>query len=249
MNPITHHKLFPLPWFIALAAAVVAVILFVGLKPKDFSTANQATLSPSGLRFEKIGIAFTDPLPSQIRQSLSEQGEFSMELILKPENFLSDGFNFILLFYDGKDRTQLVVAQWRSAFIVMNGDDYSHRRKTKRIFVNADPKAPLPRMMTITTGPSGTRIYLDGDLAAVKKDLILTLPRKDRLRLFLGNSAAGKHPWEGNMYNLSIFGSCLSEEAVARHVQTWTRTGRLDSADAPVIAYGFHGEGERRCRI
>ncbi len=57
----------------------------------------------------------------------------------------------------------------------MNGDDYNHKRKIKRITADAASPPNEKRFVTITTGPEGSRIYFDGRLSRTKKDLALKI--------------------------------------------------------------------------
>ena len=75
----------------------------------------------------------------------------------------------------------------------MNGDDYDHKKKTKRISVNTVSKLPTTRFVTITTGKEGTQVYVDGQLVRTKKDLTLRIPSGAKARLIIDNSVYGRH--------------------------------------------------------
>ena len=48
------------------------------------------------------------------------------EMAAKPLN-QEECFNFIFAIHNGSDRNQLLLGQWRSWIIAINGDDYDHR--------------------------------------------------------------------------------------------------------------------------
>jgi VanZ family protein len=138
-----------------------------------------------------------------------------------------------------------MIGQWRSTLIVMNGDDYEHRRKTNRITVTSSAESPRTQFVTLTTGSEGTRIYIDGRLAAAKRNMRLELPKGKNVRLVAGNSAYGTHPWEGELYGVAIFGKALSDSDVAIHYAGWSENMDFTFADplSPVILYNLDKNG------
>jgi VanZ family protein len=221
--------------------AILLGILFVGLNPKDYNFSNDVRwiTDQSGIRFRKYGIAYTKPFEEIIQDALSGPNGFSIDIALKPLDYRDKGFNFILALHNGKDRSQLLLGQWRSWLILMNGDDYNHKKKTKRISFNAASLSPAPRFLTITTGSDGTHLYVDGQLFRTKKDLTLKIPDGANSRLILGNSVYGRHPWQGDVYGLAFYGNVLSPQDAIRHHTLWskTRSFKFSERDNPVLAY------------
>jgi len=118
-----------------LLFVILLGILFFGLRPKGFHSSNNVNwiADKPGIRFGSYGMAYTDLCNRKTERDVCKFDSFSIEIAIKPEPFNQEGFNFILVFHDGSDRNQLLVGQYRSSLIIMNGDDYSNRRKTKRI--------------------------------------------------------------------------------------------------------------------
>jgi len=76
----------------------------------------------------------SENLLSEIEEGISELNGFSIIIAFKPESFREEGFNFILSIHNGKNCDQLLVGQWRSYIIIMNGDDYpTHFRPGSQI--------------------------------------------------------------------------------------------------------------------
>ena len=138
MNILPNLKQIPLKWLVCLSVALLLIILIAGLRPKWFRFANDVNwiADRSGIRFGRTGIAYTNPLNDLIKENISNTDGFSMEIALKPASYRGRRFRFILALHDGKDSDQLVMGQWRSWFIVMNGDDYAYKRKIGRISVS-----------------------------------------------------------------------------------------------------------------
>ena len=219
-------------------------MLFFGLRPKGFHSSNNVSwiTDKPGIRFGSYGMAYTDLSNRKIERDVSEYDSFSIEIAIKPEPFNQEGFNLILVFHDGSDRNQLLVGQYRSSLIIMNGDDYSNRRKTKRIVVNKVFKSPKEIFLAITTGPEGTKAYIDGLLMKEKKDLILKIPQgRDSSRLILGNSVYGNNFWKGDIFGLAFYVYELTSEQVELHSNAWSKDRRFSYANQykPFLLYLF----------
>jgi hypothetical protein len=186
---LTHQKKNSLKWLTGLSVVVLFVILFFGLRPKDFYFSNSVSRieDQAGIRFGKYGIAYTDPIEELRKANGFGENGFSIEIALMPLNY-EGGFNFIFVLHNGNDRNQLLLGQWRSWIIAMNGDDYDHKRRVKRISVNSASRSPAIQFITLTTGTEGTKVYIDGQIIRAKKDLTLRIPYGDNARLILGNS-------------------------------------------------------------
>jgi len=219
-----------------LTFVVLAIILFFGLRPLTWPNINHAEWSPGsgGLMFHAPGFAYVDDLHTLHGKGSSP--EFSICLGVSSTKQLP-GFRPILMLHDGSDETQLTIAQWETSIIVMNGDDYSYRRKLPRISSGDILIDGKPRYIGITTGIEGTHLFDNGTPIAEKKGLSLRIPNHaEKLRLILGNSIYGNHSWEGTLHNLAIYGKQLSPEEMAI---TCKQDGRTAEEDHPLLLFTF----------
>lgn len=244
-----YQKKNTLKWLTGLSVVVLVLILFFGLRPKDFDFSNSVKRieGQSGIRFGKYGIAYSDPIKEMREDNGIGENGFSIEIALKPLNY-QEGFNFIFVFHNGVDRNQLLLGQWRSWIIVMNGDDYNHKRRVKRIAVKAVSPDPAIQFITITTGRYGTNVYLDGELVKSKNDLTLQIPYGDKARLTLGNSLYGRHSWRGDIYGFALYNHILTEQDTALHFKRWSQDRSFSFAKfgKPSVLYCFdEKEGTR----
>lgn len=229
---------------------MLLVILMIGLKPGDISPQNHASWLPdrTGLHFETYGIAYADSISDLVASHITPGKAFSIELAYRAKEYQADGFHFILLLHGGQDEKQLLVGQWRSSLIVMNGDDYAHRKRTERITATPPDDDQDMQFVTVTSGSDGTSIFFNGKMAARKTGFQLEVPESKITRLLIGNSVYGNHSWEGDIYGMALFGRTLSEEEVATHYDEWLKGENFSflKKDTPTILYTLDGDGENQ---
>ncbi len=245
-------KQIPLKWFIGVSAVFLFIILILGLRSKDFSFSDRVswTTDQPGIRFSKYGIAYTDPFIDWAETNLPQSNGFSIEIALMPASDHDERFNFILALYNEKNSTQLVMGQWRSWIILMNGDDYAHKRRTKRITIDTAPLPPTAQLITVTTGPKGTKIYVGGQLIRSKKNFTLKIPTGAKSRLLLGNSVYNRHSWRGAVHGLAFYRYPLTAQDATRHFNGWSKTRKFSFAkpDKPSLLYFFDESGGAKVR-
>jgi len=239
---LAHQNKNSLKWLSGLSVVVFLVTLYFGLRPKDFDFSNNVGWihDHTGIRFDKYGIAYTDPIQElRDKNGFGENG-FSLEIALRPSNN-DEGFNFIILLYNGDDRSQLLLGQWRSWIIAMNGDDYDHKRRTKRIAVDSASRSSAIQFITLATGKDGTKVYIDGRLIRTEKDPALSIPQGEKARLIVGNSAYGRNPWRGDICGLAFYRHVLTGQDAALHFNKWSQDRDFSFAKnvKPFLLYYF----------
>lgn len=228
---------------LSAAVAVFLVTLFFGLNPKGYDFSNHVSWLSGrpGIHFDKYGIAYTQLDKNLLAGKTLSQDGFSIQMVIQPESFKHNEFSHILSLHDGRDPDQLLIGQWRSYIIVMNGDDYAHRRKTKRIYAQL-ASAPLePVFFSITTGINGSSIYINGQAVQSDIGLTLSIPDGNRPELIIGNSVYGTNSWQGEVFGLAIHNHELSPGAIASSFQTWSEEQQFSSTgeERPVLLYLF----------
>ncbi len=243
MDFIKHHTRISLRWWVGLSVAVLTGILIFGLNPKDYKFSNEINwiIDRPGIRFGKYGIAYTNSFFEPRGENAAKPNSFSVELALRPASYREKGTSFILVLHNGSDRSQLLIWQYHSWIIIMNGDDYDHKRRTKRIAVNIGSQVSIPRFLAVTTGDEGTDVYLDGRFVGRKKDLTLKIPNGGKTRLLIGNSVYGRQSWQGDIYGLCFYGYALTARDINRHFNRWIQDKNFSFAekDKPIALYFF----------
>ncbi len=158
---------------------------------------------------------------------------FTIEMAVTPSKDRLRGYNPLLVMHSGHDHTQMTIWQYSQSLIVMNGDDYDNRKRRARLVARDVFSTQTPRFVTVVSGPRGTRLHVDGDVVAVKRDMHLVLPHGGpKLRLVLGNSVYANHGWRGDIHGMAISGIALDEEAVKRRHEIWLADRSFDFIQA-----------------
>jgi len=233
----------PIP--ICLLGCTLLAVLIFGLDPKEYDFLNHVSriADGPGIRFEKFGIAHTQLDARLIEQFESKDG-FSLALVFQSKQLDNNGSGHILTLHPGNDRDQLVVWQWFSHIIVMNDNDYAHRRKTGRVSASMDSYPGQDIYLLLTTGTGGTTLYFNGQAVSSTQSLSLNFPAARQTNLVLGNSIYGDGPWHGTISGLALFDRELQPESVASLYSAWKDKGAFAEAakEAPSALYLFNEE-------
>ncbi len=245
-----------------LTITMVLIALFFGLRPHAWFVDNDARWLPNhdGLQFMGNGIAYVRDLRPDMTESHPDA--FTIELVATPGTVQIRGFSPLLVLSDGSDDRQLAVWQYLGSLIVMNGDDYDYRQRRPRVVARDVFSAGQVRMVTITSCDRGTRLYMDGVLAAAKESWRLTIPRNSQpLHLVLGNSLYAKHGWYGRLHGLALFTEAIGAEEIEHRYDQWAGSNDFSrihgSMPQPVYSFGkLSGQtigdetgGERRLEL
>ena len=238
-------------FFLLLVVTIFVLIgmLYFGICLKGVRPDNNVRWEDSGvgLAFERFAQAYTDDFFSASGDR-SSRAQLAIELAMRPEFPNYSGFRFIVLVHDGEDKVQLVIGQWRSSLVIMNGDDFSNRHRLPKIYFELNKDDHNPHLISIVSNKTGTRLYFDGVLKKRNAEMVLRYPqRAAQARLVVGNSLSGNHPWTGTMLGLAFYDRDLGRETVQRHYRTWRLKPDFGAflLDGPRLLYAFdEGKGD-----
>ena len=159
-----------------LTVLVILGMLYFGIRRRGPQPDNHVRWSDSGegLTFERFAQAYTERFFSIAH----EEAGLTIEMAVQPELSKYSSFRFLLLVHDGRDDHQLVIGQWRSSLMVMNGDDYSNNRRRPKIYFQLDGHDNQPHLLTIVSNPAGTRLFFDGLLKKIDGIFVPALEQK-----------------------------------------------------------------------
>ena len=163
----------------------------------------------------------------------------SLELLVRPVDTF---FVYAIMgFYESRSARQLLVRQWTDGLLVRHQIPTSGGRVETPKFevLHAFSRGKL-RLVTITSSPSGTIVYLDGVRAKTFPDFVVSLEELSG-EIVLGTSAVDYDPWPGEIRGLAIYSKELTSAEAFHHYQSWIegeKTGPPDLNGA-IARYAF----------
>jgi len=246
---ISLEKVLPFPLLLVTSVLVLLVMIYFGFRLKGFKLDNhvQWIEDGPGIIFNPSSIAYTEGFFPSVGSD-SRNG-ISLEFAIAPKSINTYSFKNLILIHAGTDKNQLIVGQWRSSLVVMNGDDYSNKRKTPKLYFKLEEKIDEPQLITIVSNSKGTSVYINGQLRRTKKSLILRFPSVEKQgRLVIGNSLQLNHPWDGKLFGLTVYDYALSDVMIKRHQNAWHMGADFKAfgSDSPQALFAFdHGNGNK----
>lgn len=229
----------------ALLVAAVMAVLIATLWPFDPFARNGVTWlqGARGLQFENAGVvvsnAYLKPGKTQAAES------YSLELLLRPANRQS---GTILAFYNEARPTQLLIGQDGERLSVTH-DAAVRSERTRTTEFHADHVLRPGRLalVTISSGPSGTVVYLDGETAASLPGFRLSRTELSG-QIVLGTSPSIYEPWAGELRGLAIYAKELTIRDVLGHEREWMNPGAPLDKDGAIAHYAFAEAAGREIR-
>jgi hypothetical protein len=238
---------------ISLLILVSIVTLLFGLWPLNFCSENCVRWlgGQDGIQFYKQGLStrratggviYSDS-PVDVRTGSHTFEPSTIEIYVESHGAKSGGLAHIASFHDGYPHSPLVIGQWKTELVIRSRDNQNDARDTYReIDLNDGLNTNEKKLITISSGPEQTEIYVNGDLA--RSYDIRSLIGVDHFcgYLNLGNSSIGHNAWIGNLYGLALYDTLLTSEQIREHYEFWAERSadKLATIEPePMILYTF----------
>jgi glycopeptide antibiotics resistance protein len=201
-------------------------------------------------KYFPVGVAYSEDSYRIPSNPENDSASVTVELLFKPGKIPRFNFGSIVAFKDEEKATSFVISQWKKSLIVRKHDAgvTTHRHYDEIDLLNALTRDSTI-LLTITSGSAGTKLYVNGEFKKQRKELHLVGQGRSIVgKLILGNSAAGREPWAGKIYGLSIYESELSALTIAQHYQSWLSpdTSEINAQNSMIALYTFEeGQGTR----
>ena len=228
----------------ALSLLVAMGILVCTLWPFEPFPPNQVRWLPGsdGIRFDWAGVVLSSEPLRQRGDSVPATSSASLEVWLKPSNTYA--VSTVLDFYEAGNPFRFQLRQYLDGLIVSR-DLRTLDGKRKRAKIDLDHGLQRDRLIlvTLTSAPAGTSLYLDGEL---KDDYPNFRFASGDLsgQIVLGTSPVDSQPWTGEIHGLAIYEDALTPQVVQKHYQEWIATGiPISQDDLPASGraiYTFH---------
>lgn len=208
----------------ALCIAVLCVIFSLGLWPFH-SPHNQVTWlrKLNGVELGKYGTVLS---AGELSRSKDDKGH-SIEIWVQPNRRMGAT---ILSLYRPEDRVQFLLNQSLTDLELQVETPSASRRHfyaSEALASSLHEKKPV--FVTVTSGPAGTTVYLDGVLT-MKAPRFLIPEEAFAGRLIIGDSPEQPNSFRGQIRGLAVYAAELSAAQVFHHYEMWTENG------APEIA-------------
>ena len=221
--------------FAVITICILLGMFVAGLWPFDPYPPNEVSwlTSRNGLRFGDYGTIGTSS-PFQLSGSQGE-GSCSFEVWLQPA--VDYGTQTLLAFSTPENPLRLELQQYLDSLLILR-NMADHQRPPGNAAMEIDHvfRREKSVLITVTTGPHATAVYIDG--RRVKSSPRFKLTKNDLAgQLVIGTSPVGNDSWRGNLLGLALYDRELSETQVAQNYLQWMQGGRPASvATRDIIA-------------
>lgn len=234
-----------------LCILIVAGFLVTGLWPFNFRPRNRIEWlsNENGIHIEPLSVSRSLGVLDlgKPKTHSASSGAVTLELLIEAEREPTGNTAALLSLYGGDLPENLLIAQWKSAFLLRSVVwDPQGRRRYRETGINPVLQNGRRRFIAVTSGPEGILFYVDGNRAGVHPKTRLR-PEALRGQLILGDWARGNSRWNGKLFGLAAFARALPAVEIRRHRQLW-RQGRakeLGSEDGITALYLFDEKSGR----
>lgn len=220
-----------------LCGVVIVGILICTLWPFDPFPTNAVGWLP-GARGIKFGAAGVVASEEPLRVDGEATDSCTLEVLIRPAAIQS--VYTILGFYTPNNPRQFLMRQWTDGLLVSHAAiGVQNKVKSKKFDVDHAFQPGKLALVTITSGPDGTDVYLDGQPAEVVPKFRIS--RSDLSgQIVMGTSPIDYQPWPGEIRGLAVYSKELSPADALRHYGEWRDAGAqgLDF-DGLVARYAF----------
>lgn len=215
-----------------LCALAALALIWATLWPFNPFPANGVSwLSTANGVLFRGGVIFSDgPLKDQAAAAQAARDSCTIEIYLRPLTRDDAGNFFTLSSRDDPDAVFL--RQWHESLLI-------YRRRAirglgpKHIHFDVDDVLRADRLVlvTISSGPRGVTVYIDGKLVP-SAAAPFRIHRNDLYRqIVLGNSPSNFQVWNGEIHGLAIYDDEVSPAEAATHFAAWSGAS-LSGSDA-----------------
>ncbi len=194
----------------------------------------------NGIRFQHSGVVFSnEPLKAPADQPAGDA--CAIEIYVLPEAG-DDSGNF-LTFSSPNNPDAVFLRQWRESLVIYRSIPGAHGYRLVEFDANDAMRAGKLALLTISSGPHGIAVYVDGKIAAGADRF--RIRRQELYRqIFMGNSPSNFQVWHGEIRGLAIYDQEISPADAAAHYADWSGAsespGAIPSDSSHVLArYDF----------
>jgi VanZ family protein len=211
-----------------LCVLAALALMWATLRPFNPHPHNDVSWLPdtNGVRFGGSGIIWSTG-PLQPAAGSSAQDACTIEIYLVP--FTDDDAGNFLTFSSDDSLDAVFLRQWRKSLLIYKSLP-AKGRIPKLVLFEVDDilRVKRPVLLTISSGPHGTTVYVDGRVA--RSDPHFRIHPADLYRkMVLGTSPSNFQAWHGEIRGLAIYDEEISAQQAQSQFVGWS-TGSFSPA-------------------
>ena len=170
------------------------------------------------------------------KASESELDGASLEIWLQPSD-VDDG-GTVLSFYTPENRIIPFALRQSMGDLELERAPQGNSARKDTAYIHNIFTDQKPELLAVTSGQSGTAIYVDG--ALVTKSADFNFSSRDLIgQLVVSNSPVSPDSWSGKLMGLAIYHRGLTAAEVSGDYEEWRRTGQASAHEGAVAHYAF----------
>jgi VanZ like family/Concanavalin A-like lectin/glucanases superfamily len=209
-------------------------ILAFGLWPFNFHPKNRVEWLPNrnGIHFEGYGEAYSRSQWNRNVGADPDQG-FTVELRVSGEKRYRAVSGLVSL-VDSSPECFTIAQSGPDVLVRGQFQDKNHHVAIRRFYIDDAFQQAQVRLIAVTSGPQGTKLYLDG---APQRQFPVTLTTSNLVgRLLLGHNFAGHQHWSGDLLGLAIYDHALTGAQISEDYSAWQQTNAAELIERPGVS-------------
>lgn len=197
---------------LVLLIATTLITLAFGLIPYDDYASKWVSMSDDGIgtTFGRYGIAYGDfPDITGVHGSENDL-DINLDLVISKPEFTA--FQVLAFLGQTNDEQPLIIGQWDTYLIVLQGYDFSDKEDLPRLTYNVEEWLDIPFSLRILLNDKRNTLYVNGTPVSVHSPSNYLLEKPDK-KIAFGNTLDGKHGWAGtiNSFNMVKYNTVTTE--------------------------------------
>lgn len=223
---------------VILACIAVVSVLIATLYPFNPYPRNRVTWlkGSNGLKFDRPGLALSD---QRLNFASADGSSYSVELFVRPISLVSA--STIVGFYSPHATKQLLIGQYYGSGLMITHVPGIESDETATIEVDVAHifRPQVQVLISISSGPNGTTVFIDGDERAHFQRFTIS-QEEVASRIVLGTSPVAYDPWQGELRGLVIYAKELTSADALRHFKEWVDSpGKVPDLRNAIAGYSF----------
>ena len=186
-----------------LIVAVTMVTCAFGLMPRGSFTANWVTWNDSLQAVEFGGYGLAHGLFPSLNVSQDNTHVLQIEVSITPETPSDNNFLVFSQISDEYDKDPLIIGQWQTQLIVMQGYDFDYSQKLPRMTADISDHIGTRTEVKIVLGDGQDQLFVESIPQSTLRPSEFSVIKHDAT-LSVGNSPNGKNGWRGAVHRYHI---------------------------------------------